>query len=82
MKRESKAAPNGPPAWQVSLRRNRSIGFLLDAYYELRHKVTWPTFAEARNLTVVVILISAAVGLVLGAVDFGLYQLFLLLTHH
>jgi preprotein translocase SecE subunit len=81
VKRENKAVPNGPPAWQVRLRRNRSIGFLLDAYYELRHKVTWPTFVEARNLSIVVVLISAAVGLVLGAVDYGLYQLFLLLTN-
>jgi preprotein translocase SecE subunit len=80
VKRESKATPNGPPAWQVRLRRNRSIAFLIDSYYELRHKVTWPTFVEARNLTVVVVLISAVVGLILGAVDYGLYQLFLLLA--
>ena len=51
----------------MRLRTNRYFRFILDAYYELRHKVTWPSFKEARNMTVVVILISAAVGLVLGA---------------
>jgi preprotein translocase SecE subunit len=79
-KRENKPAPNAAPAWQARLRKNRSIAFLIDAYNELRHKVTWPTFVEARNLTIVVVLLSAAVGLILGAVDYGLYQLFLLLA--
>jgi preprotein translocase subunit SecE len=32
-------------------------------------KVTWPTREETRNLTIVVIGISAAVGILLGAID-------------
>lgn len=67
--------------WQVRFRNNRTVRFIFDAYYELRHKVTWPSFNEARNMTIAVILISVAVGLVLGAVDLGLYQLFLLISH-
>jgi preprotein translocase SecE subunit len=71
----------GPAKWQVRLRSNRYIRFILDAYYELRHKVTWPTFNEARNMTIVVLLLSAAVGVVLGVVDYGLQSLYVLLVH-
>ena len=60
--------------------RNNRIGrFLYEAYYELRYKVTWPTFREARNMTMVVIALSAVIGLVLAAADFGLHRLFLLI---
>lgn len=68
------------PPLQMRLRSNRLARFVLDSYYELRHKVTWPTFIEARNMTVVVILLSAAVGAVLAAVDYGLFQLFRLIS--
>ena len=71
----------GPAKWQVRLRSNRYVRFILDAYYELRHKVTWPTFNEARNMTIVVLLLSAAVGVVLGVVDYGLQSLYVLLVH-
>jgi len=69
------------PSTLARLRTNRYIRFILDAYYELRHKVTWPSFNEARNMTIVVILLSAAVAAILGAADLGLYQLFLLISH-
>jgi preprotein translocase SecE subunit len=68
------------PSILMRLRGNRFARFVLDAYYELRHKVTWPTFVEARNMTVIVILLSAAVGAVIAAVDYGLFQLFKLLS--
>ena len=71
----------GPAQWQLRLRSNRYVRFILDAYYELRHKVTWPTFNEARNMTIVVLLLSAAVGLLLGAIDYGLQSLYVLLVH-
>lgn len=76
VRRETK----GPSTLESWLRNNRFGRFMLEAYYELRHKVTWPTFDEARNMTVIVILLSAAVGVVLGLADYGLTQLFLLLT--
>ena len=39
-----------------------------DIISELR-KVTWPTFAETRYLTIVVAIVGIATGLVLGAFD-------------
>jgi preprotein translocase subunit SecE len=83
VRRDAKGSSStrGPAKWQVRLRTNRYIRFILDAYYELRHKVTWPTFNEARNMTIVVILLSAAIGLLLGAIDYGLQSLYVLLVH-
>ena len=70
-----------PSPWQIRLRSNRYVRFVLDAYYELRHKVTWPTFNEARNMTFVVLLLSAAIGIFLGVIDYGLQNLYILLVH-
>lgn len=52
------------------------INRVRDAFDDIRSeiaKVTWPTREETRNLTIVVIGISAFVGLLLGAVD-GLFS--------
>src|SRR5436309_15454322 len=81
VRRENKSQSRGPSNWQVRVRNNRSIRFVLDAYYELRHKVTWPSFTEARNMTIAVLLLSAAVGALLGLADFGLQHLYVLLVH-
>ena len=81
VRRESRSQSKGPSTWQVRLRSNRSIRFVLDAYYELRHKVTWPSFNEARNMTIAVLLLSAAVGALLGIADYGLQNLYILLVH-
>ena len=43
--------------------------FLGDVIAELR-KVTWPTFQETRYLTIVVAIVSLAVGIFLGSIDF------------
>ena len=75
------SSAKGPAKWQIRLRGNRYVRFILDAYYELRHKVTWPTFHEARNMTIVVLLLSAAIGILLGVVDYGLQSLYVLLVH-
>ena len=66
--------------FQTRLRNNRIVRFVRESYYELRYKVTWPTFQEARNMTLVVIALSAAVGIVLGIADLGLFQLFKLIS--
>jgi len=42
--------------------------FVADIISELR-KVTWPTLAETRYLTIVVAIVAIAVGLVLGTID-------------
>jgi preprotein translocase SecE subunit len=82
VRRDNKSSSSkGPAAWQIRLRSNRSVRFVLDAYYELRHKVTWPSFNEARNMTIVVILLSAAVAALLGIADFGLQYLYKLLVN-
>lgn len=79
VRREMKPAPasakksGGFRNWAV-------VRFARESYHELRYKVTWPTFPEARNMTLVVIALSTAVGLVLGLVDLGLFQLFRLIT--
>jgi preprotein translocase subunit SecE len=49
-------------------------GFLADIISELK-KVTWPTRQETAYLTMVVIVVAVAVGLVLGVVDFVFNQL-------
>ena len=78
---ESKAqGSRGVPAWFLRFRNSRVGRFVFDAYYELRHKVTWPTFEEARNMTLIVIVLSAIIGGALALVDFGLYHLFLLIS--
>ena len=68
------------PSWLVRFRNSRVGRFIFEAYYELRHKVTWPTFEEARNMTIIVIVLSAIIGLALFAVDSGLTQLFFLVS--
>src|SRR5581483_215489 len=44
--------------------------FLRDILSELR-KVSWPTREETMRLTVVVVIVSVAIGLALGGVDIG-----------
>ena len=77
VRRETKqAARGGQSRW-----RNRAlVRFAREAYQELRFKVTWPTFQEARNMTIAVVALSAAAGVVLGLADAGLFQLFRLIT--
>ncbi len=76
VRREAK----GPSSWETRFRTSRFGRFVLDAYYELRHKVTWPTFEEARNMTFVVIVLSAVIGGILSLADAGLQQLFILIS--
>ncbi len=42
--------------------------FLEESYSELK-KVTWPTREQVRNLTVLVFVISAAIGVFIGFAD-------------
>ena len=49
--------------------------FIREVRSELR-KVVWPTRAEATNLTMIVIGVSAAVGVFLGLVDFAFSEMF------
>ena len=76
-KRENKQ----PSSFWTRFRNYRMVRFIREAYHELRYKVTWPTFQEARNMTLVVIALSAAIGILLGIVDAGLFKLFQLISH-
>jgi preprotein translocase SecE subunit len=61
-------------------RHNPITQFVRESRIELR-KVVWPTRQEATRLTLVVIAVSAGVGLILGGFDFGIAQLFSLVAH-
>jgi preprotein translocase SecE subunit len=76
VKRETKQ----PSGLRKRLRKNRAISFLIEAYSELRYKVTWPTFQEARNMTIVVIVLSAVIAAILAVADIGLLGLFRLIS--
>jgi preprotein translocase subunit SecE len=56
-----------PPAQKRSF-RPKLPGFIDDIYSELK-KVTWPTRQETAYLTMVVIVVAVAVGVILGVVD-------------
>lgn len=51
------------------------LSFFTEVAAELR-KVHWPTWQEALRLSVLVLVICAAVGAILGALDYGFYKLF------
>lgn len=79
VRRDPKPAP--APAKKAGGFRNwRIVRFVRESYRELRYKVTWPTFPEARNMTLVVIILSTVIGLILGLLDQGLLHLFRLVT--
>ena len=76
-KRESKPSPT----FWARFRNYKPVRFVREAYNELRYKVTWPTFQEARNMTFVVIALSAAIALLLWIADLGLTKLFFLFSN-
>jgi preprotein translocase SecE subunit len=51
------------------------IEFFRDAVAELR-KVHWPTREQARNFTLLVIAVSAVVGIILGGMDYVFEKIF------
>lgn len=59
--------------------RNFRIRYIADVFGELR-KVTWPTREEAWRLTVTVLMITVAVGLILGGIDFLFAEFIKLVT--
>jgi len=51
------------------------ISFFTEVVAELR-KAHWPTRQEALRLSVLVLVVCAIVGAILGALDYGFYKLF------
>ncbi len=43
--------------------------YILESYSELKNHVTWPTWAEAQRLTIVVIVFSVIFALLIWGVD-------------
>ncbi len=77
-----KAAPAQPkPTTQKTGVVDRLRTNYNDVMAELR-KVTWPTPEETRNLTIVVIGISVAMGIYLGGLDFILSALYNAIAIH
>ena len=48
--------------------------YVAESWSELQ-KVTWPTRVQVRNLTVLVFVISAIIGVFIAAVDFVFFEL-------
>ena len=67
-------APSRPAGGRL-LQERLSLGFFQEAFAELR-KVHWPTREQARNLTVLVIGVSLAIGVILGAIDYVFEKVF------
>jgi len=61
-----------------SKKANPIVAFFRETTGELR-KVSWPTWPEARQLTGLVLLVMAAVGVILGLTDAGAHWLLNLL---
>lgn len=78
--KSARQTKSSSPTIQSNLRKNAIIRFILDSYMELRFKVTWPTFDEARNMTIAVLALSVVIGAILGIADFGLLHLYQLIT--
>ncbi|MBI4200449.1 MAG: preprotein translocase subunit SecE [Chloroflexi bacterium] len=62
--------PAGEPGARPGVRQ-----FFGEVVSELK-KVTWPTREETTRLTLLVIAVSAAIGLALGLIDVGFNRLF------
>ncbi|MDP2728029.1 MAG: preprotein translocase subunit SecE [Dehalococcoidia bacterium] len=61
---------------RIATRSSRlNLQFFQETWAELK-KVVWPSRKQATNLTLIVIAVSAAVGLLLGAIDFAFYLVF------
>jgi len=71
-------APAGARTLPLGGRGQGLVSLFRDLKSEIR-KVNWPTPRQAANMTAVIVALSAALGVFLGAVDFGFQELFRLL---
>ena len=71
-------APAAPRTMPLGGRGQGLVSLFRDLKSEIK-KVNWPTPRQAANMTAVIVALSAALGLFLGAVDFGFQELFRLL---
>ena len=60
----------------VALNRWQSVvAFIRDSYHEIRHKVTWPDFAQVRQASLAIIVFVLIIGLVITLLDMLLHGL-------
>jgi preprotein translocase subunit SecE len=52
------------------------INYLKDTYNELMHKVSWPSWADLQNSSVVVLVASLIIAMVVFAMDFSFEHIF------
>ena len=64
MRRDAVAGRRGAP------RFSRVASYVREVISELK-KVVWPTRQETQRLTIMVLAIAGAVGVILGVIDFG-----------
>jgi len=69
-----------PERRSVFVDRTQGIRKLYNDTRSEMRKISWPDRETTRNLTIVVIAISVALGLLLGGIDFVLFQVFQALT--
>ena len=67
------------PKTSPELSMGFGTGFFRQTIGELR-RVVWPTREQATRLSILVMVVSAVVGVILGALDIGFGQLFRLLV--
>ena len=53
---------------QVS-RWQRTVGFVRDAFHEVRHKTTWPDAPQVRQASIAIIIFVLLIGLVIALLD-------------
>jgi preprotein translocase subunit SecE len=76
-KRQRPAKPKAAEAPRrnlIAVRTERLRGLVQDTMSEMK-KINWPDQETTRNLTIVVIGISVALGILLGGIDYLLVQL-------
>lgn len=59
------------PEWMMG---NVVTRYAAESFVELYSNTTWPTWREAWNFTLIVLVMSAAVAIILGIADLGLVQ--------
>jgi len=60
----------------------RFINYCKEAYTELVHKVSWPTYKELTNSAIVVLVASLVIALVVWVMDLGFENVMKLVYKH
>jgi len=55
---------------------NKVTGYFQETYNELRHKVSWPSWADLQSSSIVVMVASLIIALVVFGMDFSFQNVF------